>query len=122
MLFLHLYCKKENFLPFTTWLLLAGFGVLLTSNLEMLAYLSEQPQVNNIVEANTLDLQNEYNHSNVNENKKFATLHTDSVLPINIVQDIQALNLFLRTSIIICIQFERLQTQYFTNKRAPPFT
>nr|WP_273721130.1 MULTISPECIES: hypothetical protein [unclassified Bartonella] len=122
MLFLHLYCKKENFLPFTTWLLLSGFGVLLASNLEKLAYLIKQPQANNIVSTNTLDPQNEYHHLNVSENKKFVTLHTDSVLPINIVQNILTLNPFLITSVMICRRFEHLQTQYFTNKRAPPLT
>nr|WP_273759421.1 hypothetical protein [Bartonella sp. ML70XJBT.G] len=121
MLFLHLSCKKENFLPFTTWLLLSSFGVLLASNVETLTYLIKQPQANNIVKMNTLDLQNKY-HLNVSKNKKLVTLHTNSILPINIVQDILTLNPFLITSIMICTRFEHLQTQYFTNKRAPPLT
>lgn len=122
MLFLHLYCKKENLLPFTTWLILSGFGVLLASNLERLVYFTKQPQASNIVETNIFDSQNKCNHSDVTENKKLVTFHTDSILPINIFQAILALNLFLIIGIIICVRFERLQTQYFTNKRAPPLT
>ncbi len=124
MLFLHQYCKKENFLSFTTWLLLSGFSVLLTSNLERLASLSKQPQANNIVRTNTLDSQNECMPSNatITESKKFVTLHTGFILPINIVQNILALNLALITSIILCRQFGHLQMQYFANKRAPPLT
>nr|WP_144755634.1 hypothetical protein [Bartonella saheliensis] len=123
MLFLHLYCKKENFLSFTAWLLLSSFSVLLTSNLERLASLSKQPQANNIVRTNTLDSQNECMHSNapITENKKFVTFYTDSILSINIIQNILVLNLFLITSIIFCRQFGHLQMQYFANKRAPPF-
>lgn len=123
MLFLHLYCKKENFLSLTTWLLLSSFSVLLMSNLEKLVCLSKQPQASNIVRTNILDPQNECIHLNATttENKKFVTLYTDSILPINIIQNILVLNLFLITSIIFCRQFGHLQMQYFANKRAPPF-
>ncbi|EJF75760.1 hypothetical protein HWV54_01150 [Bartonella alsatica] len=126
MFFLHLYCKKEIFFPFTAWFLLSGFSMLLTSNLEACAYLSQQLQANNIIEMNTLDTQNECDQLNLNviitENKKFVTLHTDSMLPISIFQSILALNLFLITTIVIDTKFCNLQTQYFENKRAPPIT
>ncbi len=124
MYFLHLYCKKENFLPFTTWLLLSSFGVLLTNNAGARAYLLKRLQANNIVETNTLDSQNKRDQLNVTttENKKFVTLHGDSVLPLNIFRNILIWNLFLITTTFICTQLENLQTQYFSNKRAPPLT
>lgn len=121
MLFLHLYCKKENFLPFTTWLFLSSFGVLLTSNLGTHTYLIKQTKVNDIVGKNTLDPQNKCDRLNITitKNEKSVTFHIDSILPINLVQDI-ILSLFLIISIMICTQFVHLQTQYFANKRAPP--
>ncbi|WP_345097340.1 hypothetical protein [Bartonella acomydis] len=122
MLFLHLYCKKENFLPFTAWLFLSSFGMLMINNSSIRAYLIKQSQENNIVKTNTLAPQNKYDQLNVitTENKKIIILHTDPVLPISIFQNILALNLFSKASVIICLRLGSLQMQYFANKRAPP--
>ncbi|WP_406604239.1 hypothetical protein [Bartonella gliris] len=124
MFFLHLYCKKENLLPFTTWFFLSSFGMLLASNLEARAYLIKQSQASNIVKTNTLDPQNKCDQLNVTttETEKFITLRTAPILPIHIFQDILALNLFLIAAIVICIRLGNFQIQYFTNKRAPPLT
>ncbi len=77
MLFLHLYCKKENFLPFTAWLFLSSVGILLTSNSGTRTYLIKQPQENNIVKTNILALQNKCDQLNVitTEIKNYNTLY-----------------------------------------------
>ncbi|WP_455478948.1 hypothetical protein V4B17_04125 [Bartonella sp. B23] len=123
MLFLHLSCKKENFLSFTAWILLSSFGILLTNNLGTRAYSIKQSQADNIVETNTLDSQNKRNQLNAKttKNKKLVTLHKDSVLPLSILQNISMLDLFLITTTFVCSELENLQTQYFSDKRAPPF-
>ncbi|OPB35071.1 hypothetical protein [Bartonella taylorii] len=122
MLFLHLYCKKENFLPFATWLLLSSFGILLVNNLGTRTYWLKQPQASNVVKTNTLELHNKHAQLRVatTEKKKFGILHTDPVLPISAFQNISALKRFLMNAVIICKQLGNLQTHFFLNKRAPP--
>ncbi|EJF90821.1 hypothetical protein ME1_00021 [Bartonella vinsonii subsp. arupensis OK-94-513] len=122
MFFLHLSCKKENFLPFTMWFLLSSFSVLLTSNLGERAYLIKRPQENNIVKTDVIYPQNKREQLNVTstENTKFITLHTNPVLPINNFQNTLALSLFLIIIVVIYTQLKTPQTQYFSNKRAPP--
>ncbi|GAA5102404.1 hypothetical protein GCM10023260_14280 [Bartonella acomydis] len=92
------------------------------NNSSIRAYLIKQSQENNIVKTNTLAPQNKYDQLNVitTENKKIIILHTDPVLPISIFQNILALNLFSKASVIICLRLGSLQMQYFANKRAPP--
>ncbi|UTO29280.1 hypothetical protein [Bartonella harrusi] len=123
MRFLQLSCKKEDFFPFTFWLLLSGFGMLLINNLEADAYLIKQPQENNIVKTKCLDPQDHQLHrlnTLTTENKNFATFHTNPILPNATFQNILTLNLFLIVVIVICTPFRNLKTQYFSNKRAPP--
>ncbi|UNE55133.1 hypothetical protein LNM86_04700 [Bartonella machadoae] len=120
MFFLQLPCKKENFFPFTIWLLLSGFGMLLISNLGAAAYLIKQPQENNIVKTNSFYPQNKSHRLKAitTENKNFATFHINLILPNG--GFLPTLNLFLVIVIVICTQFRNLKTQYFSNKRAPP--
>ncbi|VEJ45568.1 hypothetical protein [Bartonella vinsonii] len=122
MFFLHLSCKKENFLPLTIWLLLSSFGVLLTSDLGTRPYLIKRSQENNIVKTETLYPQNKREQMNatITENTKFITLHTNPVLPIGTFQNPLTLSLFLIITTVIYTQLKNLQTQYFSNKRAPP--
>ncbi|WP_156851579.1 hypothetical protein [Bartonella refiksaydamii] len=122
MLFLRFYCKKENFLPFATWLLLSSFGVLLTNNLGARAYWLKQLQASNIVKKNTLEPHNKHPQLNVatTGNKKLGTPHTDPILPISTFQNTPTLKLFLMIILAICIRLGNLQTQCFSNKRAPP--
>ncbi|ENN94750.1 hypothetical protein [Bartonella vinsonii] len=122
MFFLHLSCKKENFLPLTIWLLLSSFGVLLTSNLGTRSYLIKRPQENNIVKTETLYPQNKREQLNVitTGNTKFITFHTNPILPIGTFYPPLTLSLFLIITTVIYTQLKNLQTQYFSNKRAPP--
>ncbi|MCZ2158265.1 hypothetical protein NPX99_03060 [Bartonella sp. 220] len=124
MFFLHLSCKKENFLSFTIWLLLSSFGVLLTSSLGTRPYLIKRSQENNIVKTETLYPQNKREQLNVTttKNTKLITFHTNPVLPIDTFQNPLTLSLFLIITTIIYTQLKNLQTQYFSNKRAPPLT
>lgn len=121
MLFLHLSCRKEDFLSFMTWILLSGFGVLLANNPEVRTYCLKQPQTNHLIKTNTLDSENKCDHFNAattgNERVAF---YTDPILPIDTFQNIVALNLFLIRNIVFCTRLEDLQTQYFLNQRAPP--
>ncbi len=121
MFFLHLYCKKGNFLSFTNGLLLSCFGMLLKSVLGARSNLINQPHANDI-KANTLHQENKRNQFNVTmaANKKFVTLHIKYVLPISAFQSILILNTFLITTVVTCAQLRYLQMQYFSNKRAPP--
>nr|WP_210302696.1 hypothetical protein [Bartonella callosciuri] len=124
MFFLHLFCKKENFFPFATWLLLSSFGMLLISHLEVYVHLIARSNAKNIITTNAFDLKDKRDKLNVTttENKKLVTLPIDSVLSANIFQNIIALNLFLIMTIALCIRVGNLQTQYFSNKRAPPLS
>ncbi|WP_375665698.1 hypothetical protein [Bartonella sp. TT121SHDZB] len=121
MLFLYLYCKKENFLPLTTWIFLSSLGVFLTSNLGTRAYLIKQSHTSNILKTNRFDLQNRCDQLNVTttENKKLVTLHTESIF-MRTFQRILTLDLFLIKIPAIDTQMRDFQTQYFSNKRAPP--
>ncbi|PIT69781.1 hypothetical protein [Bartonella tribocorum] len=121
MLFLYLYCKKENLLPFMTWFFLSSLGMFLTSNLGARAYLTKQSHTNNIIKANRFDLQNKHDQLNViiTETKKLVTLHAESIF-IKIFQKILTLNLFLIKIPAIDIRLRDFRMQYFSNKRAPP--
>ncbi|WP_375608269.1 MULTISPECIES: hypothetical protein [unclassified Bartonella] len=121
MLFLYLYYKKENFLPLITWIFLSSLGVFLTDNLGMRAYLIKQSHTNNIIKMNKFDLQNKCDQLNVTttENKKTAPLHTESIF-IRTFQTILTLDFFLIKIPAIVTQPCNFQTQYFSNKRAPP--
>ncbi|WP_375706835.1 hypothetical protein [Bartonella sp. AA126HLJHH] len=121
MFFLHLYCKKEDFLPLTTWIFLSSLGVFLTSNLETRAYLIKQSHTNNVIKTNRLDLHHKCDHVNVTttENKKFVTLHTESIF-IRTFQKILTLDFFLIKIPAVDTRFRNVKTQYFSNKRAPP--
>ncbi len=121
MFFLHLYCKKGNFLSFTSGFFLSYFGMLLKSALGARSNLINQPHANDI-KANTLHQENKRDQFNVtmDANKKFVTLHTKHVLPVNAFQSILTLNTFLIITVVTCTQLRHLQMQYFSNKRAPP--
>ncbi|WP_375650075.1 hypothetical protein [Bartonella sp. OT172YNZD] len=121
MFFLHLYCKKEDFLPLTTWIFLSSLGVFLTSNLGTRAYLIKQLHTNNIIKTNKFDLHNKCDHVNVTtiENKKLVTLHTESIF-MRTFQKILTLDFFLIKILAIDTGFRNVKTQYFSNKRAPP--
>ncbi|EJF86392.1 hypothetical protein [Candidatus Bartonella washoeensis] len=121
MFFLHLSCKKGNFLPVTTWLLLSSFGILLTSKLVYIHFIA-QPNAINGITTNVCDSENKYDQLNITTaaNKKFVTLHTNYVLPFNAPQGSLTLNIFLIIAMVICRQLHNLQTQFFSNKRAPP--
>ncbi|OLL55642.1 hypothetical protein AT238_03390 [Bartonella henselae] len=122
MFFLHIYCKKEKFPPFTIWLLLSSLGILLINDLEAYIHLIA-PHVSNVITINAFDLENKYDQLNITTttNKKFLTLHTDYVLPFRTFQSILVLNTSLIAAIVICTQLNNFQMQCFTNKRAPPF-
>ncbi|WP_375616719.1 MULTISPECIES: hypothetical protein [unclassified Bartonella] len=121
MFFLHLYCKKEDFFPLTTWIFLSSLGVFLTSNLETRAYLIKQSHTNNVIKTNRFDLHHKCDQVNVTttENKKTAPLHTESIF-IRTFQTILTLDFFLIKIPAIVTQPCNFQTQYFSNKRAPP--
>ncbi|MET3559862.1 hypothetical protein ABID39_000540 [Bartonella japonica] len=121
MLFSHLPCRKEDFLSFTTWILLSGFGMLLANNPEMRAYWLKQLQTNHFIKMNTLDPESKCDHFNAVtiENKRIV-FYIDPILPIDIFQNLVALNLFLIRNIVFYIRLEDLQTHYFLNQRAPP--
>ncbi|WP_039758135.1 hypothetical protein [Bartonella queenslandensis] len=121
MFFLHFYCKKENFLPLTTWIFLSSLGMFLTGNLGMRAYLIKQSHISHITKTNKLYLQNKYDQLNVTttENKKLVTFHTESIF-MEIFQKILILNLFLIKIPAIDTRLRHFQMQYFSNKRAPP--
>ncbi|WP_375661548.1 hypothetical protein [Bartonella sp. CR127HXZ] len=121
MCFLHLYCKKENFLPLTTWIFLSSLGVFLTSNLGTRAYLIKQSHTNNIIKTNRFNLHNKCDQLNVTttENKKLVILHTESIFT-KTFQKILTLDFFLIKIPAIGTRFLSVKTQYFSNKRAPP--
>ncbi|WP_330167477.1 hypothetical protein [Bartonella grahamii] len=121
MCFLHLYCKKENFLPLTTWIFLSSLGMCLTSNLGMRAYLIKQSHTNNIIKTNRFYLHNKCDQLNVitTENKKLVTLHTESIF-MRTFQKILTLDFFLINIPAIDTRLRNVKTQYFSNKRAPP--
>ncbi|WP_375685329.1 hypothetical protein [Bartonella sp. TT110JLCBS] len=121
MFFLHLYCKKEDFLPLTTWIFLSSLGVFLTNNLGTRAYLIKQSHTNNIIKTNRFDLHNKCDQVNVTttENKKLVTCHTESIF-MRTFQRILALDFFLIKIPAVDTQFRSVKTQYFSNKRAPP--
>ncbi|WP_273723456.1 hypothetical protein [Bartonella sp. AU18XJBT] len=121
MCFLHLYCKKENFLPLTTWIFLSSLGVLLTSNLGTRAYLIKQSHTNNIIKTNRFDLQNKYDQLNTTttENKKLVTPHAESIF-MRTFQRILTLDFFLIKIPAVDTRFCNIKMQYFSNKRAPP--
>ncbi|WP_244979363.1 hypothetical protein [Bartonella queenslandensis] len=125
MFFLHLYCKKENFLPLTTWIFLSSLGVFLTNNLGTRAFLIKQSHTSNIIKTNRFDLQNQCNQLNVTrtENKKLVTPHTESIF-MRTFQKILALYPFLIKVPAISPHLRDFRTQYFlnnfSNKRAPP--
>ncbi|WP_375610650.1 MULTISPECIES: hypothetical protein [unclassified Bartonella] len=121
MFFLHLYCKKEDFLPLTTWIFLSSLGVFLTNNLETRAYLIKQSHTNNVIKTNRFDLHHKCDQVNVTttENKKLVTLHTESIF-IRTFQKILTLDFFLIKIPAVDTRFRNVKTQYFSNKRAPP--
>ncbi|EJF85002.1 hypothetical protein [Bartonella rattimassiliensis] len=128
MLFLHLYCKKENFFPLTTWIFLSSLSVFLTSNLGARAYLIKQSHTNTIIKTNRFDFQSyRFNLQNqryqlsvpVTDSRKLITLYTESIF-MKALQQILTLGLFLINIPVIDTQFHNFQTQYFSNKRAPP--
>ncbi|MGF7157748.1 hypothetical protein [Bartonella heixiaziensis] len=122
MFFLHLSCKKENFFPFTTWLLLSSFGTLLTSSLGVYALLVARINVKNVMITNAFGLESNFDQLNIitSAKKKFVTFHTNYVLPFTTLQNVLLLNIFLIIAIVICQQLHNFQTQCFANKRAPP--
>ncbi|WP_375643535.1 MULTISPECIES: hypothetical protein [unclassified Bartonella] len=121
MFFLHLYCKKEDFLPLTTWIFLSSLGVFLTSTLGTRAYLIKQSHTNNIIKTNRFDLQNKCDQLNATttENKKLVTPHAESIF-MRTVQRILTLDFFLIKVPAVDTRFCNVKTQYFSNKRAPP--
>ncbi|WP_375670840.1 hypothetical protein [Bartonella sp. CL434QHHD] len=137
MFFLHLYCKKEDFLPLTTWIFLSSLGVFLTSTLGTRAYLIKQSHTNlikqshtnlikqshtnNIIKTNRFDLQNKCDQLNATttENKKLVTPHAESIF-MRTVQRILTLDFFLIKIPAVDTRFRNVKTQYFSNKRAPP--
>ncbi|PIT68973.1 hypothetical protein [Bartonella tribocorum] len=127
MLFLYLCCKKENFLPFTTWIFLSSLGVFLTNNLGTRAYLIKQSHTSNIIKTNRFDLQNKYDQLNIaaTESQKFVTFpkfiafYAESFF-MRIFQKILTMNLFLIKIPAIDTRLRNFQMQYFSNKRAPP--
>ncbi|WP_019222513.1 hypothetical protein [Bartonella rattaustraliani] len=120
MLFLHLFCKKEDFLSFTAWILLSSLGILLVNNLGARACWLKQSQKNHIIKTNVLNLANNCDHLNGAITEKRGTPHADPLLPINSFQNIEALCLLLRIAIVVCTQLDDLQTPSFSNQRAPP--
>ncbi|MBB5074135.1 hypothetical protein HNQ69_001269 [Bartonella callosciuri] len=98
--------------------------MLLISHLEVYVHLIARSNAKNIITTNAFDLKDKRDKLNVTttENKKLVTLPIDSVLSANIFQNIIALNLFLIMTIALCIRVGNLQTQYFSNKRAPPLS
>ncbi|WP_175869378.1 hypothetical protein [Bartonella gabonensis] len=125
MLFLYLYCKKENLRSLMTWIFLSSFGVFLTSNLGTRASLIKQSDtsniIRNIIETNRFYLQNKGDQLNVptTEIKKIVTLHAESIF-ITPFQKILTLDLFLIKTSAIYKRLHNVKTQYFSNKRAPP--
>nr|WP_254474304.1 hypothetical protein [Bartonella sp. B1098] len=109
MIFLYLYCKKENLLPLMTWIFLSSLGVFLTSNLGTRASLIKQSDtsniIRNIIKTNRFDLPNKCVQLNV--------LTTETLKIVT----------FAFSLIKISAIYKRLhnvKTQYFSNKRAPP--
>ncbi|EJF84565.1 hypothetical protein MCU_00143 [Bartonella elizabethae Re6043vi] len=125
MIFLYLYCKKENLLPLMTWIFLSSLGVFLTSNLGTRASFIKQSDtiniIRNIIKTNRFDLPNKCVQLNVLTTKtlKIVTFHAESIF-MRLFQKVLTLELF---SIKISAIYKRLhtvKTQYFSNKRAPP--
>ncbi|MET3589419.1 hypothetical protein ABID23_000496 [Bartonella silvatica] len=123
MFFLHLYCKKENFLFLTTWLLLSSLGVWLTNSLQARASWSKQVQTSHIAKMKRLNPEKKCDQLSltITEDKKFLKHDIDPILSLNTFRNIIRLKKFLIKSTAVCIQIENLKTQYFSNKRAPPF-
>ncbi|WP_074381249.1 hypothetical protein [Bartonella doshiae] len=123
MFFLRLYCKKEKFLPLTTWLLLSSFGMLLVSNLGTSIHLTAQSHGNNVNTPHTLDSENKYTQLNITTtiNKEFTILRIDPLVFFDSFQSILILNILLMIAIVISTRLHNPQTQYFANKRAPPY-
>ncbi|WP_142416481.1 hypothetical protein [Bartonella massiliensis] len=121
MFFLHLSCKKENLLPFTTWIFLSSLGVFLTSNLGTRASFIKQSHSSNIIKTNRFVSQNKCDQLNVTttKTKKIVTFHAESLF-MRTFQKILTLDFFLRELPVSYTRLCDLQTQYFSNKRAPP--
>ncbi|QEE09478.1 hypothetical protein D1093_07635 [Bartonella kosoyi] len=125
MIFLYLYCKKENLLPLMTWIFLSSLGVFLTSNLGTRASLIKQSDtsniIRNIIKTNRFDLPNKCVQLKVLTTKtlKIVTFHAESIF----MRPFQKVLTFAFLLIKISAIYKRLhnvKTQYFSNKRAPP--
>lgn len=128
MIFLYLYCKKENLLPLMSWIFLSSLGVFLMSNLGARASSIKQSHadniIRNIIKTNRFDLQNIHNKCDqlnvlTTETKKIVTFHAESIF-MRTFQKILTLELFLIKIPASYKQLHNAKAQYFSNKRAPP--